>query len=248
MVATTTRQKYLDKVQKLLKLAKSASSPHEAASAVAKAQAFMREYNLREHEVRFTEMGQFSTKGAPSNADKVPNYLNILACLICRAFGVDCFFDWDYTPGGNVKRTLTFYGPSGREVIAAYAFDVLSRQMKVARKDYQDKHCKRCKVATKIARGDSFCEGWVNGAWGVIKSLEVSEEERANLKEYGELVSQENALAKAETREAKQLNGSDKAGDHGYRSGQNARLHHGVDGRNDDLPLSLTNVLHGSSD
>lgn len=244
MVATT-RQKYLDKVQKLMKLAKSASSPHEAASAIAKAQAFMREYNLSEHEVRFTDMGQHSTKGAPSEAEKIPVYLNNLAHLICRAFGVDCYFDRGYTAGGNLKRTLTFYGPSGREVIAAYAFDVLSRQMKVARKEYQDKHCKRCKVATKIARGDAFCEGWVNGAWGVIKSFEVSEEESANLKEYGELLAQENGLITAETRNTKQLNGSDIAGDHGYRAGQNARLHHGVNGHSDDSPLSLTNSNGG---
>lgn len=244
-MATTTRQKYLDKVQKLLKLAKSASSPHEAASAIAKAQAFMREYGLREHEVRFTEMGQCSTKGAPSNAKKVPVYLSHLSHLICRAFGVNCFFSWGYTPNGNVKRTLTFYGLSSREVIAAYAFDVLSRQMKEARKIYQDKHCKRCKLATKIARGDAFCQGWVNGAWEAIKSLEIGEEESVNLKEFGALLARENDFTDMVTREAKQLNGSDIAGGHGYIAGQNARLHQGVNGQSDESPLSLTNSYEG---
>jgi len=113
--------------------------------------------------------------------------------------------------------------------------------MKEARKVYQDKYCKRCKLATKIARGDAFCEGWVNGAWKAIKSLEISEEESVNLKEYGALLADENGFTYAVTREAKQLNGSDIAGGHGYIAGQNARLHQGVNGQSDESPLSLTN-------
>ncbi|ENL7985469.1 DUF2786 domain-containing protein, partial [Salmonella enterica] len=102
--------------------------------------------------------------GAPSDARSVPRYMHGLCTLVCRAFGVECYIGGRWRSSRSLKRYVNFYGPDSRPEIAAYAFDVLSRQMKAARKAYQDRHCKRCKPATRVARGDQFCEGWCSGA------------------------------------------------------------------------------------
>lgn len=64
----TDKSKYLDKIKKLLRLAKGTSSPEEAANAMAKAQAYMREYGLNETDVEFTTIKEADSAGAPSDA------------------------------------------------------------------------------------------------------------------------------------------------------------------------------------
>lgn len=76
------------------------------------------------------------------------------------------------------QTSRAFYGSDSRPEIAAYAFDVLSRQMMAERKKYQDKHCKRCGPSTRVARGDQFCEGWVFGARDVIAVYDVSRKKK----------------------------------------------------------------------
>jgi len=49
-----------------------------------------------------------------------------------------------------------FYGPDKRPQIAAYAFDVFTRQMMAARKEFSAVQCKSIKRATKTGRVDAF--------------------------------------------------------------------------------------------
>lgn len=229
-MSTGDKEKYLNKIQKLLRLSKSASSPHEAANALAKAQAFMRQHNLSEQDVLLTDIGEATSRTAPSDAEKVPKYLAYLAQVICTAFGVQSYFGWRLTASGKLKRAVSFIGPAGREVVAAYAFDVLVRQLRQARKDFQAAHCRRVRPATKVARADLFCEGWTMGAYQAIEALVVSEEEEAVMAVYTEK-RRSQGVGTLKTREAKtNVAGGSRAMMSGYAEGQKARIHHGVNG------------------
>ncbi|MGK0739525.1 DUF2786 domain-containing protein [Yokenella regensburgei] len=233
-----SKDKYLDKIKKLLRLAKGTSSPEEAANAMAKAQAYMREYGLTETDVELTEVKVADSSSAPSDARTPPRYMSWLCSVINKAFGVECYMTGDWRSSGTLKRFVRFYGPGTRAEIAAYAFDVLTRQLKQARKAYQDKHCKRCKPATRIARGDQFCEGWVQGAAKVINSFTVTPQERGLMERYKQRIKEVSKIKDAQLREAKACRGSRDAAFAGYIEGENARLHHAVGGK-DEQPLGI---------
>ncbi|UIA94703.1 DUF2786 domain-containing protein [Erwinia tracheiphila] len=170
--------KYLAKIKKLMRLARGTSNPEEAASAMSKAQAFMREYGLSENEVELSDVREARSAGAPSNAENMPDYMNHLCNVVCRTFGVDAYYTRQWRRSGSWKRIVVFYGPGERGEIASYAFDVLTRQLRAARRGYQQRYCKRCKPSTRVARGDQFCEGWGGGAAGVLEAFSMKPEEK----------------------------------------------------------------------
>jgi len=219
------RKKYMAKIQKLMRLANNTSSPEEAASAIAKAQAFMREHGISDTEVTFSEISSSSSKGAPSDAKKMPLYMSHLASTIEKAFAVKCVFSWRRTASYALMRVVSFYGQDGRDVVAAYAFDVLTRQLKAARKKFIAKESWRHKNPITLA--DRFCEGWAGGAYHAINALVISDEQSQQMQAYSEKMESDGVTA-AKTREAKQCNGHQQAAALGYSEGKNARIHHGV--------------------
>lgn len=221
------RKKYMAKIQKLMRLANNTSSPEEAASAIAKAQAFMREHGISDTEVTFSEISSSSSKGAPSDAKKMPLYMSHLASTIEKAFAVKCVFSWRRTASYALRRVVSFYGQDGRDIVAAYAFDVLSRQLRAARKNYQDTHLRRYVRKNKAALSDKFCEGWVSGAYHAVNALVISGVQSQQMQAYTEKMESE-GVAAVKTREAKQCNGHQQAATLGYSEGKNARIHHGV--------------------
>lgn len=229
-----SKSKYLAKIKKLLRLAKGTSSPEEAANAISKAQAYMRQHSISETDAELSEVQEATSAGAPSDASTSPRYMHHLCRVVCNAFGVECYISGDYRASGSLRRNVHFYGPDSRPEIAAYAFDVLSRQMMAERKKYQGKHCKRCKPSTRVARGDQFCEGWVFGASKVIAVYEVSSEEKSRLELYKDNLHSLKGLRDGEMRTAKTCRGAEFAATAGYIAGKNARLHQGING-----PLAL---------
>ncbi|WP_141109690.1 DUF2786 domain-containing protein [Escherichia albertii] len=232
------KSKYIAKIKKLLRLARGTSSPEEAANAIAKAQAYMRQHGISENDAELFDIQEASSTGAPSDARTPPRYMNALCDLVCKAFGVKCYISAEYRASGLLKRYVRFYGPDSRPEIAAYAFDVLSRQMMAERKKYQDKHCKRCKSSTRVARGDQFCEGWVSGAREVIAEYNVSPEEKCLLECYRNSLRATRGLREGDERTAKVCRGAEFAAVVGYRAGKNAKLHQGVNGQS-TRPLAL---------
>lgn len=201
------KDKYIAKIKKLLRLARGTSSPEEAANAIAKAQAYMRQHGISENDAELFDIQEAASAGAPSDASTPPRYMHILCDLVCKAFGVECYISGEYRASGSLKRYVRFYGPDCRPEIAAYAFDVLSRQMMAERKKYQDKHCKRCKPSTRVARGDQFCEGWVFGARDVIAVYDVSPEEKSRLELYRENLHRTKVRRDGDMRTAKACRG-----------------------------------------
>ena len=90
----------------------------------------MRKHKLSQNDIDLMDITSKASKGAPSHAQSIPRYMTFLGQLICRAMGVNCYYSFrrNYM-NGQKQNTVIFYGPDERPEIAAYAFDVLSRQM-----------------------------------------------------------------------------------------------------------------------
>lgn len=222
------KEKYLQRIKKLLAMARNNSSAAEAALALRRAQRLMETHKLTESDAAMMDINEASTQKAPSHAEKMPEYMALLAHMIALAFGVkfytshgrDC---WD-TPA---KRTITYYGPDERPQVAAYSFEVLGKQLVKARREYISTLRKNIKPATKVARADTFCSSWVNGAYAVISDFAVTEAEETLMESYrSKKLSQ--GMKKLEPRKPGKARGTDDAAVQGYRAGRDAQLHHAV--------------------
>ncbi|EED3050039.1 DUF2786 domain-containing protein [Salmonella enterica subsp. enterica serovar Virchow] len=229
------KERYLQKIKKLLNKAKCNSSSEEAATALRMAQTLMREHGLDEASVEFTDISEALTKGAPDNARKPTRYTAMLLTVIRDAFGVEAILDWRYTARGIPVRIVRFYGPAERPEVAAYAFDVLARQLRKARADFISGLRKNIKPSTKTSRADNYCEGWVNAVWHTVKDFTCTEAEITLMQAYFE--KRYGNLNKAGMREAKKVHRSDESRHMGYLDGKNVRLHHGVGGSSDSPAL-----------
>lgn len=118
-------------------------------------------------------------------------------------------------------------GFSEKAEIAAYAFDVLTRQLKDATTSYLRTQNRRLKLATRRARAEQFRDGWVYGVREVISAADLSREELQVMSHWLE----SRSMKTVTTRELKACRGADTARYQGYEAGQNARLHQGVSGR-----------------
>lgn len=215
---TSNNEKYLEKIKKLLALAKS-TNPHEAAIAMNQAIKLMAKHNISNKDVELSQIVEKVAKHAPSNAEKPPRYFSILVSIISSAFGVRAYLIWE-----NNKRKVSFYGFRERPQLAAYTFDVLSVQLVKARKEFLSKQNGNCKKITKINRANAFCIGWVNGVYQLTEDFAITDEELNLLSEYRKTKD----LSPAKVRDAKKCNGFDSLQFIGYLQGKTAQLNHGV--------------------
>ncbi|MGR6773627.1 DUF2786 domain-containing protein [Pectobacterium brasiliense] len=218
------KEKYMEKIQKLLHLAKRSTNEYEAANAISQAQNLMRKFGLSELDIDLLSIKEFRSEHCPSDAKKLPEYVINLANLLCYAFGVSCYYAWNR----NDRRSIAFYGPTERPQIAAYGFDVLSVQLVRARSEFIASQNKRIKRSTKTNRADQFCAGWVSGARNAISQFAIEPEEQQLMSLYYKQISER--FSELKSREAKSCRGDDDAYSAGYNSGKDASLHQAVKG------------------
>ncbi|MBA5204776.1 DUF2786 domain-containing protein [Pectobacterium versatile] len=219
------KEKYIEKIQKLLHLAKRSTNEHEAANAISQAQNLMHKFGLSELDIDLKSIKEFQSEHCPSDANKLPEYVVSLANMLCYAFGVHCYYTWTR----NHRRSVAFYGPTERPQIAAYGFDVLSVQLVKARSEFIASQNKRIKRTTKTNRADQFCAGWVSGARNAISRFAVEPDEQQLMSLYYKQISE--GFSELKSREAKSCRGDDGAYRAGYHSGKEARLHQAVGGK-----------------
>lgn len=157
------KQRALEKVRKCLALATS-SNPHEAARALAQAQALMRQHGLSDVDVELAEVAEKASKAATVTAT---NWDTALAATVARAFGCKTMRSTGMrmTADLTIKRVAdwVFVGMGSAPEIATYAYSVLARQCTKARLEHMAQQPKACKRVTRTARGDAFAIGWVCG-------------------------------------------------------------------------------------
>lgn len=216
------KQKALEKIKKCLALSRSANE-HEAAQALKQAQALMRAHQINDLELALADVYEHSTQAAQS----LPKWQWMLATLCFRAFGCRCYLSPSYAR----ESKLFFVGIGGRPELAAYAYEVLLRQLKKSRREFIATELKRIRLAkNKNYRADVYCEGWVSVVWTQVQEFAQSVAEKALLKQYmdvrhGDLTTGGVRSANAD-RHAKAQAGKDWQT--GVTAGKDAQLHHAM--------------------
>ena len=90
----------LNLVRKLLKLGRSNSNAHEAGLALQRAQKLMARYGISELDAGLTSVREASSRTAPSDAEKVPEWMVTLVRGVCHAFGCQAYYSWRQTSAG----------------------------------------------------------------------------------------------------------------------------------------------------
>jgi len=210
-----TNERILEKIKKCLRLAAS-SDGNEAATALRQAQALMREHQLDMNAVELSDVDSVYAKAGWGQ--EPPMYFSDLVQLIRFAFGVDAVF--------HVKQGKTdeveYIGIGSQAELAAYAHDVLRRQLVRGRSDYL-KTLKRFKRANKTRRADLFAEQWVRSVRHTVVAFAQTEEQKQLITRYKK-TRYEN-LETANPRTHDYLERDYDAARAGYAAGRDVRLH-----------------------
>ena len=211
------KKKVLDKIKKCLALSKSANE-HEAAMALKQAQVLMEKYQVTDAEV---ELSAVSETGV-NCAQTLPTWQQLLVSECAKAFGVECLL------GGNrLQREVRFIGIGVKPELAAYAYEVLLRQLKKERREYMKSALSwELSRTVKTGRADLFCLGWVKAVADKVSAFASPPQERDVLDRY---IAQKGQLAQAKARDVK-CGGTAADVRAGIEKGKGAQLHHAMNG------------------
>ncbi len=152
----TERNRILEKINKCLRLAKSAN-PNEAATAMRHAQKLMEMHSISEADILGTKVESVQVVFVDSYKKKIPLYVAHLVNLICAAFGVDAVYEGQRKKG-TIHLAVRYFGPKGRPEIAGYTHEVIWRQLKAAWKAYS---ATNPFVYNEVGARTGFWVGWL---------------------------------------------------------------------------------------
>lgn len=208
----------LEKIKKCLALSKSANE-HEAAQALKQAQALMRKYELVEHDI---ELSNIAEAGAEREvARKLANWQWGVARLVANVFG--CGF---YKKG----KVIRFYGLSNRAELAAYAFDVVYRQIATARRKFLREESSGYPKSHRYYLANRYCEGWLRGAKDVVWDFAITEKETVLMKEYEDGLELKTVKRRVVCADGWLGEAGDAAAAQGWGDGKDIQLHHAMNG------------------
>jgi len=219
------KDKILDKIKKCLALSAS-SNEHEAKAALRQAQKLMEQHGITAQDVQAADAEERLVK---AGATKTPaRWEAYLAARVCVAFGCRSIFQ-----RGLFGRSASwcFIGCVPNTEIAEYAFKVLLRQCRRARKDYISKRLRRCKPANKTRRADVFCESWVSAVTELIQAFAATPEQQRAIEAYMQKHHPNLQSLKSRSRTGDKLTSRDYSDCiAGHEAGRKAELHRGVNG------------------
>lgn len=219
------RTKALAKIKKCLALSRSANA-HEAGVALRQAQALMRDFAIDETDLQLSDVHEHGRR-CPCVATNL--WEVELGNMVAEAFGCATFSVIDHKLIGTEfrkRRDRLFVGVGASAEVACYAYDVLARQLVVARLRHISLQ-RRCKPVTKTARGDEYARGWVLGAQRVVDRLAGNAKQQALIEQY--LQRAHPGLRKVDARNSavgRNVRVDDAA--NGIIDGRNARLDRGL--------------------
>lgn len=222
-----TRDEALQKIKKCLALAASPNE-HEAAAALRQAQKLMHQFGLTSDDIDLADICEHTQK-----AQNVPlvNWEARLASMVAEAFGCHVFTSvqrgWPILGHTRSIRSFVYVGAGAVAEVAGYAFDVLSRQCAKDRRAYMGKQPKNCKPKTKVARGDTYAEGWISGVSGKLDAFAGNAQHKELIARYMDLNYPNNGTTTPKDRiTGKNITGNDYY--HGSKAGREASLNHGL--------------------
>lgn len=161
------KNRILEKVKKCFSLAES-NNPNESASALRQAHKLLEKYNLTMSEI---ELVDIIDKDSFIKKSTIKFYESTLATTIAMAF--DCIASFKDIYDKNLKRkiVIVFSGYSSDVTIANYAFEVLFRQLKQARKEYLKSLNPNLDSSKRQKLADNFCLGWAGSVFHIVEKM-----------------------------------------------------------------------------
>lgn len=171
------KRKALQKIAKCLELGNSANV-NEAAQAIRMAHRLMLKYGLEKDDIEFIKMGK--TKSATLLPTDISQSILKIIRGINRRFGVECVLT-------NYKglKQAEFIGMAERAIFAAFAFDVVYREMNQQtgqfRNSFQGTGTSSSEVNRRVG---SFLAGWIEGALEKLPTLITDDDHDKRMTNY----------------------------------------------------------------
>lgn len=198
--------KVIETVRKLLRLAADGTNPHVSAEALRKAQEYMAKHNIGQSTLDQAEIKEEFARSQFS-VSRLKMHETMLMQSVQNAFGVDSVFMQNHSNAVDNWAKIAFVGNESRVKLAAYSFEVLSRQMKKARAEFvaelskeidgkisevcddvtllshsEMRKVKSMKRRTLAERADSFCLGWAFEIDKKVVAFAIGDAEKALIK------------------------------------------------------------------
>ncbi|MGF1724973.1 DUF2786 domain-containing protein [Photobacterium nomapromontoriensis] len=171
------KRKALKKIAKCLELGNSANV-NEAAQAIKMAHRLMLKYGLEQDDIEFIKMGKTKT-ATLLPTDISPQILKIIRG-INRRFGVECVL----TNHKGLKQA-EFIGMAERAIFAAFAFDVVYREMNQQtgqfRNSFQGSGTSNPEITRRVS---SFLAGWIEGALEKLPELNTDDDHEKRMNNF----------------------------------------------------------------
>ncbi|WP_066568117.1 DUF2786 domain-containing protein [Snodgrassella sp. CFCC 13594] len=227
----------LEKIKKCLRLAKSANE-HEAAQALKQAQALMREHGVTDFDVVLSEVTEAGVKTPVA----CPRWQHGLFNVCKKAFGCGGYIEKDFDYLANrYTASYKFYGVAPKPELASYAYEVLLRQIRAARRQYIAIELKRVRsTKNKTYRADQFCEGWVVAVLNKVEVFANTLEEQQKLDSYfARLGEMKPTKVRGSNVKGSVKNSAAYDRSNGYAQGQDAQLNHAMNGGEEQKRLGV---------
>lgn len=170
------RERILSRIKKCLNLSKS-SEAHEAAAALRQAQKMMEAHGVSQEELLGMEVKSIQVVTPEPHKRRCPLYMNLIINICCRAFECDALLEVFYK-NGKPRLAVRYFGLNGKEQLAAYAHDVMWRQLSASWKQYQ---IDNPWVAGEKGARQGFWVGWLQEVRGKVMQFAGKEEEKEML-------------------------------------------------------------------
>ena len=171
------KQKALKKIAKCLELGNSANV-NEAANAIKMAHRLMLKYGLDKDDIEFIKMGKTqSTHLLPASISS--GILRIIRGINTK-FGVEAVL----INHKGLKR-VEFIGEADRAIFAAFAFDIVYREMNEQTGQFRNSFAGSGTPVTEVSRRvNSFLSGWVEGALEKLPTITPDENSMNKINSY----------------------------------------------------------------
>ncbi|ASU22020.1 DUF2786 domain-containing protein [Vibrio qinghaiensis] len=171
------KQKALKKIAKCLELGNSANV-NEAANAIKMAHSLMLKYGLDKDDIEFIKMGKTqSTHLLPASITS--SLLRVIRGINTK-FGVEAVL----LNHKGLKR-VEFIGEADRAIFAAFAFDIIYREMNEHTGQFRNSFAGSGTSSTEVTRRvNSFVSGWIEGALEKLPVITADDESNNKINNY----------------------------------------------------------------
>ncbi|MDV7104306.1 DUF2786 domain-containing protein [Vibrio sp. TH_r3] len=171
------KQKALKKIAKCLELGNSANV-NEAAQAIKMAHRLMIKYGLDKDDIEFIKMGK------TQSSHLLPASINSTILRVIRGINTKFGVEAVLLNHKGLKR-VEFIGEADRAIFAAFAFDIVYREMNEHTGQFRNSFSGTGTSTTEVTkRVNSFVSGWVEGALEKLPEIAPDDDSNSKINNY----------------------------------------------------------------